>query len=156
MTRMREIDELIGEVPALSSLAPEHRATIAGCAHNVVFEPDHLILHEGDPANTFLVIRRGAVAIETWVPRRGPVMIETLHDGDLLGWSWLTPPYRVMFDARVLETTHAIEFDGACLRGKCDSDPSLGYDVLKLFAAVITERLQATRMRLLDLYGDGG
>ena len=51
---------------------------------------------------------------------------------------------------------HAIAFDGACLRGKCEADPQLGYDLMKLFAAVIVERLQATRLRLLDVYGQVG
>ena len=79
--------------------------------------------------------------------------VETVHDGDLLGWSWLVPPYRTVFDARALDTVHAIAFDGACLRGKLENDPALGYDLMKLFATVIVERLQNTRIRLLDVYG---
>ena len=94
------------------------------------------------------------MAIETFVPRRGAVVIETLHEGDLLGWSWLFPPYRNAFDARAITTTHTISFDGACLRGKADADPALGYALMKLFSAVMLERLQETRVRLLDLYGD--
>jgi CRP/FNR family transcriptional regulator, cyclic AMP receptor protein len=152
---MRTIEDLLGAVPALAELAPEHRATIAGCAHNEVFEPETRILREGEPADTFFVIREGAAAIETFVPRRGPVVMETLHEGELLGWSWLFPPYRNAFDARTLLTTHVISFDGACLRGKCEADPALGYDLMKVFAAVVVERLQQTRLRLLDMYGDG-
>jgi CRP/FNR family transcriptional regulator, cyclic AMP receptor protein len=147
------IEDLLGAIPALTALAPEHRATIAGCAHNEVFEAGAQILREGTPADTFFVIREGAVALETFVPRRGAITIETLHEGELLGWSWLFPPYRVAFDARALVTTHAIAFDGACLRGKCDADPALGYDLLRLFAAVMVDRLQETRLRLLDVYG---
>lgn len=150
---MRQIDELLLEIPALADLSPEHRATIAGCAVNHVFSAGEQILREGEPAGTFYVIREGAVALETFVPRHGPVTIETLHEGELLGWSWLVPPYRNAFDARSLGTTHAIAFDGACLRGKFDADPALGYELFKVFAAVIVERLQETRVRLLDLYG---
>jgi signal-transduction protein with cAMP-binding, CBS, and nucleotidyltransferase domain len=150
---MQTIPELLAHVPALAALTPAHRDTIAGCARNRVFEADEMILREGRPADTFHVIRAGAVALETYVPRRGPVIVETLHDGDLLGWSWLVPPYRVAFDGRAVATTHTIEFDGACLRGKCDADPALGYELLKLVATVIVERLQETRMRLLDVYG---
>ena len=150
---MRTIPELIAAVPALAALSPEHREQIAGCARNRVFEADATILREGEPADVFHVIREGAVALETYVPRRGPVIIETIHDGELLGWSWLVPPYRVAFDCRATETTHTIEFDGACLRGKCESDPALGYDLMKVVSAVIVERLQETRMRLLDVYG---
>ena len=150
---MQTIPELLSEVPALSALSAEHRETIAGCAHNRAFRDGESILRAGEPANTFHVIRQGAVALETFVPRGGPVIVETLHDGDLLGWSWLVPPYRVAFDCRAIGITHTIEFDGACLRGKCDADPALGYDLLKLVATVMLERLQGTRMRLLDVYG---
>jgi CRP-like cAMP-binding protein len=151
------IDELLGEVPALRNLSQEDRATIAGCAVNAVYGPGERIMREGERADAFHVIRRGAVAIETLVPGRGAVSIETLHDGDVLGWSWLVPPYRTAFDARSLGTTHVVTLDGACLRGKCDDNPALGYALLRLLAAVFTDRLQDTRLRLLDLYGaDGG
>jgi CRP-like cAMP-binding protein len=110
-------------------------------------------MREGEPADAFYVIRHGAVALETVVPQRGPVVLQTLHDGELLGWSWLVPPYRTAFDARSRGTTRAIAFDGACLRDKCEADPALGYALLKLLSGVFTERLQDTRLRLLDLYG---
>jgi CRP/FNR family transcriptional regulator, cyclic AMP receptor protein len=153
---MRTIEELLGEVPVLQALAPEHRDTIAGCAHNQVFKPGERIMREGDPADKFYVIRDGAVALETVVPARGPVVLQTLHDGDLLGWSWLVPPYRTAFDARALGTTHVVAIDGACLRGKSEADPALGYDLLKLLSTVFVQRLQDTRLRLLDLYGKAG
>jgi CRP-like cAMP-binding protein len=150
---MRTIEQLLDEMPALGALLPEHRSVIAGCARNQVFAAEEYLLREGEPADVFYVIREGAVALETFVPHRGPVTVQSLHDGDLLGWSWLVPPYRVAFDARALATTHALAFDGACLRGKCERDPALGYDLLKLFAGVIIQRLQGTRVQLLDVYG---
>ena len=153
---MRTIDELLGEVPVLHALAPDHRETIAGCARNRVFQRGDRIMREGEPADAFYVIRDGAVALETVVPARGPVILQTLHGGDLLGWSWLVPPYRTAFDARSLATTHVIAIDGACLRGKSEADPALGYDLLKLLSGVFVERLQDTRLRLLDLYGKAG
>jgi CRP/FNR family transcriptional regulator, cyclic AMP receptor protein len=112
-------------------------------------------MREGDPADAFYVLREGAVALQTEVPGRGAIVLQTLHDGELLGWSWLVPPYRVAFDARSLGTTHAIALDGACLRGKCEADPALGYALLKILSTVFVERLQDTRLRLLDLYGKG-
>lgn len=150
---MRNIEQLLHEVPALAGLPEAGRALIAGCATNCVYEPGDQLLREGEPANTFYVIRRGSVALDTFLPPRGAVTIETIEDGDLLGWSWLFPPYRNMFNARAVTTTHAIAFDGACLRGKLDDDPALGYATMKLFASVMVERLQATRLRLLDIYG---
>ena len=151
---MQTIDELLVDVPGLQDLSEDHRRTIAGCARNVVFEPEEKILREGDPADTFFVIRRGVVALETFAPRRGALTIETIEAGELLGWSWLFPPYRTKFDARAVQEVHAIAFDGACLRGKADADPALGYDLLKVFAAVMMDRLQGTRLRLIDIYGD--
>ena len=150
---MRTLDEELAEVQALQALAPEHLQTLAGCARFCGFEPGDLIMREGQPADAFYVIRHGMVALETRVPHRGPVVVQTLHAGDVLGWSWLVPPYRTAFDARSVGTTRAISFDGACLRGKCDADPALGYALLKLLSSVFVERLQDTRIRLLDLYG---
>lgn len=149
---MDTISELLEQVPALQPLDREHRETIAACGSQRVLEADEYVMREGDPADTFYVIRRGSVAIETFVPNEGSVAIETLHDGDLLGWSWLVPPYCTTFDARALKETHVIAFDGACLRRKFEYDPALGYVLLRLFAAVIVERLQGTRIRLLDVY----
>jgi CRP/FNR family transcriptional regulator, cyclic AMP receptor protein len=150
---MKTIDVLAGEVPALSGLAPAHLELIAGCAVNTRFEAGAQVFREGDAADVFYAIRHGSVALEIHVPARDPVVVETLHEGDLLGWSWLFPPYRWSFDARAVEPVAAIAFDGACLRGKCDADHDLGYALMGRIAPVIIERLQATRLRLLDVYG---
>ena len=150
---MRTLAELLDDIPALRALAPEHREAIAGCARNRVYGPGEVLLREGGPADEFFVLRAGTVAIETEVPGRGAVTLETLQAGELLGWSWLLPPFRTDFTARALGITRTIAIDGACLRGKCDADPALGYDLMKVLAAVFTERLHDTRLRLLDLYG---
>jgi CRP-like cAMP-binding protein len=152
---MKGMEELVGEVPALAGLAPAHAELVAGCAQNTHFEVGTYLFREGGPADTFYAIRRGSVALEIHVPAREAVIVETLHDGDLVGWSWLFPPYRWSFDARALEPVSAIAFDGACLRGKCEADHDLGYELMQRIAQVIIERLQATRLRLLDVYGVG-
>lgn len=150
---MHTIDELLGNVPAFTSLSRQYRELIAGCGQNRVFQPGQYLMREGEVADTFYAIRAGTVTIETFVPQRGPAPIETLAAGDLLAWSWLFPPYRTAFDARAIEEAHAIAFDGACLREKIELDPALGYALMKPFMAVIVDRLQSTRLRLLDLYG---
>jgi CRP/FNR family transcriptional regulator, cyclic AMP receptor protein len=152
---MKTMETLVGEVPALSGLEPAYLELVCGCAQNTRFEPGAFVFREGDAADSFYAIRQGAVALEIHVPAREPVIIETLHEGDLLGWSWLFPPYRWSFDARALEPVGAIAFDGACLRGKCETDHDLGYELMRRIAQVIIERLQATRLRLLDVYGVG-
>ncbi|MGZ5412725.1 MAG: cyclic nucleotide-binding domain-containing protein [Solirubrobacterales bacterium] len=150
---MQTIDELIAEAPCFEGMAPAHLELIAGCARNQVFDQGAYLMREGDPAGDFYVIRRGRVALETFVPQRGGLILETIESGELLGWSWLVPPYRTHLDARALTQTHSIRFDGACLRGKCEQDPALGYELMQRFVPVIVDRLQATRFRLLDVYG---
>jgi CRP-like cAMP-binding protein len=150
---MQTIAELLQDVPAFRDLSEEWLELIAGCATNEHFADGEYLMREGTPADTFHVLRHGAVALETYVPNRGPLTLETIHEGDLLGWSWLVPPYRTAFDARAVGTTRTVAFDGRCLRGKCRAEPALGYDLLSRFLTVIVERLEATRVRLLDVYG---
>jgi hypothetical protein len=92
------------------------------------------------------------VALEAPGPRKEPRRIQTLDADDVLGWSWLFPPHEWFFDARALELTRAIALDGKCLRGKCEADQRMGYQLMKRFSALVVERLQATRMQLINLY----
>jgi CRP/FNR family transcriptional regulator, cyclic AMP receptor protein len=151
---MRTIDELLHDVPVFEGMAPEHLELIAGCARNCRFAPGEYLEREGDAADTFYVIRQGTVALETFVPSRGPLVIETLHEQELVGWSWLFAPYRTSFDVRSVGATRGIAFDAACLRSKLDDDRVLGYELMKRFTDVILRRLQATRLRLMDVYGN--
>jgi CRP/FNR family transcriptional regulator, cyclic AMP receptor protein len=151
----KELDEILAQVPFFEGLPEDEIALIAGCGRNVRFDAGETIFREGDAADTFYVVRHGTVAIGNFVPPRGELVIETLESGDLLGWSWLFPPYRSHFDARALSTVRATQFDGACLRDKCAADPVLGRDLMSRFAQVLIERLQWTRLRLLDVYGNG-
>jgi CRP/FNR family transcriptional regulator, cyclic AMP receptor protein len=153
-SEMRTIPELLSELHAFEGLPAPHLDLIAGCGRNAAFRDGELLLREGEDANVFYAIREGDVALEVKPPERPPLIIETLHPGDVLGWSWLFEPYRVRFDARALGTVHAIAFDGACLRGKCDEDHDLGYEMMSRFAQLAIGRLQATRIKLLDLYGE--
>jgi CRP-like cAMP-binding protein len=150
---MRALDTVLADVPLLSGMSADELALLAGCASNVRFEAGDMLFREGDQADTFYVVRHGSVALETFVPARGGMTIETIEAGEVIGWSWLFPPYRWHFDARALSQVRATAIDGACLRGKCEEDPALGYDLMKRFAQVLIERLQWTRLRLLDVYG---
>ena len=151
----RQLEEILAQVPFFEGMAEDEVALIAGCGRNVHFAAGETIFRQGDAADTFFVVRHGTVAVGNFVPPRGELVIETLEAGDLLGWSWLFPPYRAHFDARALTAVRATQFDGACLRDKCAADPVLGYDLMSRFAQVLIERLQWTRLRLLDIYGDG-
>jgi CRP/FNR family cyclic AMP-dependent transcriptional regulator len=151
----KRLDAVLAEVPFFAGMGAERLALLAGCASNVGFTAGEVLFREGDAADTFYVIRRGTVAIELHAPARGPMTVETIGAGEVIGWSWLFPPYRWNLDARALTAVRATAFDGACLRGKCEDDTALGYDLMKRFAQVFIERLQWTRLRLLDVYGDG-
>jgi CRP-like cAMP-binding protein len=151
---MQPIGTLLAEHPFFAGLGRCELDLIAGCARNVRFEPGEHVFREGGAADSFYVIRFGRVVTEIRSPGRGPIAIQTLGEGEVLGWSWLFPPYRWFHDARAVELVRAVAFDGTCLRGKCESDPRLGYELMKRFAQVIIERLENTRMQLLDVYGN--
>ncbi|MEQ6902093.1 cyclic nucleotide-binding domain-containing protein [Nocardioides sp. YIM 152588] len=149
---MRTIAELLPEHPFFEGLDEQWIDLMTGCASNTHLSPGAWVFREGEPADTFYVVRRGCVAIETPTPT-GPLVIQTAHEGDVVGWSWLVPPYRWTFDARATEETSLIAFDGACLRGKCEGDPALGYALMQRVVQVMSDRLHSARMRMLDLYG---
>ncbi len=151
----QQLDEVLAQIPFFDGMAEDEIALIAGCGRNVHFDEGATIFRQGDAADDFYVIRHGTVAVGNFVPPRGELVIETLEAGDLLGWSWLFPPYRTHFDARALSPVRATQFDGKCLRDKCAADPALGFDLMSRFAQVLIERLQWTRLRLFDLYGNG-
>jgi CRP/FNR family cyclic AMP-dependent transcriptional regulator len=152
---VQTLDEVVAEAPIFAGLEQPELVTIAGCTQTAGFEEGEYVFREGQPADVFYLLRRGAVALETFVPTRGPVRLTTIHEGDVLGWSWLFPPYRWHFDARALEPVRAVAFDGACLRDKCGEDHDLGFELMQRFAEVMVSRLQATRLQLLDVYGHG-
>ena len=150
---MKTLDVLVGESPIFTGLDQASLELIAGCGQNTGFEAGQYLFREGDQADNFYLVRHGRVMVETFVPGRGPVVIETVDEGDVVGWSWLFPPYQQHFDARALELVRVVAFDGACLRGKCAEDYKLGYELLLRFSQVIVDRLQATRLQLLEIHG---
>jgi CRP/FNR family transcriptional regulator, cyclic AMP receptor protein len=150
----QSLEQVLAHVPLLGGLEEDELALLAGCARNVRFTAGTYLFRDGDPAETFFVVRHGSVALEAFVPTRGPVVIETIEAGEVLGWSWLFHPYRWHFDARALTTVRATSFDGTCLREKCETNTAFGYRLMGRFAQVVIERLQWTRIRLLDLYGN--
>lgn len=151
---MRTIQDEIAVAPVFRGMQPRHLTLIAGCGRNLPAASGAYLLRTGEPADTFFLIRHGMVALELHAPGRGAATVETLGPGDAVGWSWLFPPYRWHLDARTLEPCRLIALDGACLRGKCEEDHELGYELMRRFAAELVERLEATRIQLLDVYGD--
>ncbi len=146
------IRDLLAAQRLFGAFDPADIDLLAGCGKNEVYKTGAFLGREGDPADSFFVVRAGRVAVELHAAG-GPLVIESLGPGEIIGWSWVIPPYRWQHDVEALEPAHVVAIDGTCLRDKCESDPAFGYRVLKCFAAVLVQRLDATRLRLLDIYG---
>jgi CRP/FNR family cyclic AMP-dependent transcriptional regulator len=151
---MQTLQGIVSEHPFFVDMPAQHMETVVGCVSNVRFEAGNCIFREGEEANHFYLIREGKVALRIHSERRGPLTILTLCEGEILGWSWLFPPYRWKFSARAMEGPRAFAVDGKCLREKAERDHALGYELLKRFAHVVEERLEATRLQLLNVYED--
>jgi len=149
---METLERIIAEHEFFAGLESYYTGLLVGCGANVRFHPGTYIFKEGEEASEFYLIRSGKVALELFAPQRKPIVVETLGDGDILGWSWLLPPYLWKFHAHAVQDTRAIALDGKCLRNKCEQNHDLGYELLKRFAQIMERRLEATRLQLLDVY----
>lgn len=149
---VNSLESVIREHPFFNNFPENQLQIITSCAKNVEFREGQFIVLEGDAANEFYFIRKGSVSIELNIPQRGPTTMQTVGEGEILGWSWVSPPYLWHFNAKALERTKALVFDATCLRAKCEQNHDLGYEMLKRFANLITARLDATRLQLLDIY----
>jgi len=146
--------DLLAAHPFLAGLTRPQLEKLSPWAHRSLFQAGARVFSEQGRAQRFWLIREGSVALDMYVPGRGAVVVETLGPGAMLGWSWLHPPYRWHLGATALTQTLTIEFDGEAVRRLAADDPELGYELYRRFLAVVVDRLQATRIRLLDLYGD--
>ena len=149
---MEALDNILAEQPFFKGIAPDKLAELVECAHPVTFYPNEYLFREGEPAQHFYILTHGRVALEIHVPGQGDNILQTVTEGEVLGWSWLFAPYKWQFDGRALSLTRALVFNGLCIRGKCDADHDLGYELTQRFGHVLYERLQATRLQLLDMY----
>jgi CRP-like cAMP-binding protein len=153
---MKTLEAMLAEHPFFLELDPGHLHLIVHRASEDTFGEQEYIFSEGEKAGKFYAILKGKVVLEAFAAQRGQIPIETLAGGEVLGWSWLFPPYRWQFSARVVEPTQVIVMDGVYLRDKAEEDHDLGYELEKRMAQVIIQRLQATRRQLLDVYGSYG
>jgi CRP/FNR family transcriptional regulator, cyclic AMP receptor protein len=145
--------DLLTAHPFLEGLPAPWLERLTYQAKRAVYHGGRRLFREGNRAEHFWLIREGRVALEFNVPGRGDIVIEQLGPGGVLGWSWMFPPYRWHFGAVAAEQTLAIEFDGPGVHRLCEEDPALGYELTRRFAAVLIDRLQAARLRLVDVYG---
>jgi CRP/FNR family transcriptional regulator, cyclic AMP receptor protein len=150
---VRTLEPLLAGHEFFRDLDPGYLSLLVGCASNVRFADGTFLFREGEAAQQFFLIREGRVALETAAPGRGHLVVQTVGEGGLVGISWLFPPYRYQFDGRAISPVRALALDAVCLRGHCEQDPRLGYELMQRFARIAVQRLQATRLQMLDVYG---
>jgi signal-transduction protein with cAMP-binding, CBS, and nucleotidyltransferase domain len=142
---MEEIKDLLSAHPFFKGISDAHLDLLAGCGSNVHFKKGDRIMKEGEDANYFYVIRKGTVALEIDGGHRGSIRIQTIEEGEIIGWSWLIPPHKWVFNAYAIDDVVTTALDGACLRKKCGADHDLGYELLRRFSMVLAIRLEWTR-----------
>jgi CRP/FNR family transcriptional regulator, cyclic AMP receptor protein len=151
---VENLQGILSAHPFFADLPTRYLDLVVGCTSNVRFEAGVFIAHEGEEAEKFYLIREGKVALQIASERRGPLHILTLGHGEILGWSWLFPPYRWKFSARTIDPTRSFAMDGHCLRDKAEQDHDLGYELLKRFSRVFETRLETMRLQLANVYED--
>jgi CRP/FNR family cyclic AMP-dependent transcriptional regulator len=137
--------------PFLRGMPGDQLTVLAQAACDVKFPVRHRLFEDGGHASRFWLIQSGCVALDLNVPGQGRTRIETIGIGEMLGWSWLFPPFTWAFGAVAIGPVEAFEFDGRAVRAYCAADPELGYELTRRLARVIASRLQATRIRLISV-----
>lgn len=150
---MKSLYDIVKDHTFFKDFDEQEIKLITECAKNETFQEGSFLAQEGAPADLFYLIKTGLVNIETRIAKQSSYTMQTISDGELFGWSWLFEPHQWMFDAKALNLTRVITLNGACLRAKLDSNPALGYKLMKRFSKMIIDRLNTTRLQLLDVYG---
>lgn len=147
------LEKIVRDHPFFAGLDESFLQLVCGCAKNVRFDAGEYLFREGGAADQLYLIREGRVALEIAAPGHDSVTFQTVGTGEIVGVSWLFPPYRWNYDVRAIDGVRAIAMDATCLRTKCEADHDLGYDVMKRLVPILIQRLQATRLQVLDIYG---
>ena len=149
------IAKRISEHPFLRGLTHDQFTLLADCALPAQFKAGQIIFREGEKAKLFYLIEKGKVVLESKAEFGKQVVIDTIGAGDLLGWSWMMPPYKWRFTARAVEPTEAIYFAGTILRDYCERNHLLGFELHKRLSAVMMKRLQTARRKMLAMHVHG-
>ncbi len=148
-------EEVLKEHPFFKGISDQHLEFLVSVARPLRIESNHFLFRQGSSADCFLVLHKGDMAIELHVGAQGARIIQTVNAGEVVGWSWLYPPHRWMYDGRALNTVDCLCLDGESVRKRMEEDHEFGYEVLRRFGEVIVEALNRTRLQLLDVYGTG-
>jgi len=151
----RQLIEALGTHPFVRGLTPHHIEKLAGLATEVRYQDDQIIFRQADVSNLFCLVVSGKIGIEVNAPGR-TIRIQTIGEGETLGWSSVLGGRDKQFQARALGSVRALAFDGAELRAACEADCGLGYAVMHRLLRVVADRLQAMRLQLINVYTPSG
>lgn len=151
-----DIGDLLAEQDFFSGLDPESIAFLASCASRTRVERGDTLFRHGEDARRFFLLCSGRVSVEVPAIEGPRLEVQSLGPGQVAGWSWLIPPYKWSFQARALEEAEVIEFDGERVRARCEQDPAFGYAMMKRFSALMSERLEAARVRMMEEWNPPG
>ena len=147
-----DLGALLAEHPFVQGMAPEHLAKLSCLVEKAHFDAGSLIFQEGQHANRLYLILTGSVDLEVFNLDQAGLVIQTVGNGDVLGWSWFAPPNRWRFDAKAMKATDALVFDAEKLLAAFEEDTRFGYDFMKRMAAIVDQRLNAAREHILNAY----
>ena len=145
------LESTIRNHPFFHGMKTHHLALLSEGATEVSLRPGETLFNESEPANRFFLLQQGRIALEAHEPNDGTSVVQLIGPGEVLGWSWLFPPFTWHLRARALEHSKAIVLDGGHLLGTAESDHDFGYDLMKRVSQVVIQRLQATRRQLFEI-----
>lgn len=152
----KSIERIIAEHPFFDGLSKQSATFLASCAKRRPLKEDEVLFSYGGKADRFFVVLDGRVTVEVAAIQGPSLELQNLGAGDLLGWSWLIPPYKWNFQARAEEPAEVLEFDGAAVLHRCEDDPAFGYDLFKRFSGLMSERLAAAREKMMSEWSPAG
>lgn len=150
---METLEPMLAAHPFLQGLDSRHLKIIAECASKVNFNAGEFLLREQEETGRFYLINAGQVAVEIFRARGGPVAIQTLGEGEALGWLWFEKPYHWHFDARAVHLTRALALDVKALMQRCEQDHELGYALMKRYTHMLAVQFRVIILQLVDFYG---
>ena len=150
---METMAPILAAHPFFKSLDSRYLKLVLECASRETFKPGEFLCRDEEEATKFYVIHHGRVAVEIYRARRGPVTIQSLGEGDVLGWLWFDQPYHWHLDAKALELTRVISLNVACLLDKCNQDQAFGYELMRRYAHHLAVQFRVTKLQLADMYG---
>ena len=151
---MDTMEPILAAHPFFKGLDPRYLKLIVECASRETFTPGQFLCQDNEEARKFYVIHHGRVAVEIYRPRRGAVTVQTIGEGEVLGWLWFDQPYHWHLDARALDLTRVISLEVQGLMDRCNRDHDFGYELMRRYAHHLAVQFRVTKAQLADFYGD--